>query len=93
LKSIVFVAAAVLLAGCDTEGWVPGVDSNGAGQTAAPETSSSETSGAPVNAHCDQVARQRAADARANGYTLEMEDTIYQGTYRDCVAWDSRHSR
>jgi hypothetical protein len=41
--------------------------------------------------HCKAVAHQRAADARANGYTFDMADVIYAGTYKDCVAWDSQH--
>ena len=45
----------------------------------------------PYDEHCKAVARQRAADARANGYSFDMADTVYDGTYKDCVAWDSQH--
>ena len=44
-----------------------------------------------INAHCQVVARLRAADARANGYSFAMAQTIYDGTYKDCVAWDLQH--
>jgi len=44
-----------------------------------------------VDAHCQAVAHQRATDARANGYSFGMAQTIYDGTYKNCVAWDSQH--
>jgi hypothetical protein len=45
----------------------------------------------PYDAHCKAVARQRAADARANGYSFNMADVVYDGTYKDCVVWDTLH--
>jgi hypothetical protein len=41
--------------------------------------------------HCKAVAHQRAADARANGYSFNMADAVYDGTYKDCVIWDTQH--
>jgi hypothetical protein len=133
VRTILFIAAALLLAGCDTgEGWVPGDDGKYAqepaerpssappaplvyappapalaqapvvqapptpipAQTPAIEAASATPPAIPlVNTHCQAVAHQRAADARANGYSFEMEDLIYDGTYKDCVQWDSRHGR
>jgi len=128
VRSILFVGAALLLAGCgDTgEGWVPGDDGKYEAPAARPapeplvqappapipQSPLVEAPPAPVpspppmqpasaspppiplvNTHCQAVARQRAADARANGYSFEMEDLIYDGTYKDCVQWDSRHGR
>jgi hypothetical protein len=116
VRTILFVAAAVLLAACDTgAGWVP--DDNGKYAHAPPPPRPNVVAQAPltspppsvpppeihrasiapappvplVNTHCQAVARQRAADARANGYSFEMEDAVYDGTYKDCVEWDSRH--
>lgn len=99
MRTIIFVAATLLLAGCETgEGWVPGLDAQAVQQpppqppqpsTPAPEEGAAAN---PVNAHCDAVARQRAADARANGYSFKMETVVYDGTYKDCVAWDSEHA-
>ena len=132
MRTILFVAAAVLLAGCDTgEGWVPADDGKYAQAPAerpapappaplvhappAPVIAQAPLVQAPpapflagppiqpasatpppiplINTHCQAVAHQRAADARANGYSFEMEDLIYDGTYKDCVQWDSRHGR
>lgn len=45
----------------------------------------------PYDAHCKAVAHQRSADARANGYSFAMADTIYGSTYKDCLAWDTQH--
>jgi hypothetical protein len=131
VRTFLFVAAALLLAGCDTgEGWVPGDDGKVSeapaerpspappaplveappapmpqsplvqappAQFPSPPPMQPASAGPPpiplVNTHCQAVARQRAADARANGYSFEMEDLIYDGTYKDCVQWDSRHGR
>ena len=45
----------------------------------------------PVDTHCRAVAHQREADARANGFSFEMSDLVYEGTYKDCVAWQTQH--
>jgi hypothetical protein len=42
-------------------------------------------------AHCKRVADQRALDAVSNGYDEEMEQQIFAGTYRDCMAWSAQH--
>jgi hypothetical protein len=93
LRIFIAVAAFLLLAGCETDEdfWRPyhylaGDERAGAEQNArATKTSRS------YDTKCVAVARQRALDARENGYDIDMENTIYQGTYKDCVAWDSRH--
>ena len=132
MNRAIFIAAALLLAGCETEdGWVPG-ESARTEQTQAlpvrstapviaqtpivapppiiasaapppvvpppppaapppPDDMTAATEPPPVDAHCQAVAHQRSTDARANGYTFEMAQTIYDGTYRDCIAWDSQH--
>ena len=45
----------------------------------------------PANAHCEAVARQRSLDAKANDYSIELEDKIYKLTYQECVHWDAEH--
>jgi len=57
---------------------------------AAPDVTAAETP-SPYDAHCKAVAHQRAADARANGYSFDMADAVYNGTYKDCVTWDRQH--
>lgn len=140
MRTVIFVAAALLLCGCDTgDGWVP---DESAGTVAAeppapvavasapapvavpprpvyappppvvaaaepvvppapfgapppPVPGSDELAAvaapSPYEQHCKAVAHQRAADARANGYSFEMADTIYDGTFKDCVTWDTQH--
>jgi len=102
VRTIALVAAALLLAGCEADdGWMPGDNPAVApappAETApamAPPPTADETPTGPVNAidaHCQAVAQQRAADARANGYSFKMESTVYNGTYQECVEWDARH--
>lgn len=90
VRTIIFVAAAILLAGCQTDDdfWRP------SHYFANEQHESTAAQAQPVDqidSHCQAVARQRAADARANGYSLDMEKTIYDGTYQDCMAWDTSH--
>lgn len=40
--------------------------------------------------HCGAVARERADDALANGYGFDIEASVYQETYDDCLAWRRR---
>jgi hypothetical protein len=35
---------------------------------------------------CQSVARERADDAVANGYSFNIEGAVYQETYDDCMA-------
>jgi hypothetical protein len=91
LRILVVAASLLLLAGCETSG--DGWRILGDQQARAVPTSGATTADRSFDAHCVAVARQRATDARANGYSIEMEDTIYQGTYKDCVAWDAQHAQ
>lgn len=130
VKTILFVAASLLVAGCETDsGWVPGetavseqphlaVPPRAAPApapvvTTAPPAIATPPAAPPpeppadvpqpqpqiasapvpnlVDAHCRAVAHQRAADAHANGFSFEMSDIVYDGTYKDCVAWASQH--
>lgn len=103
LRRVFFILTALLLAGCETgNGWVPGFDgapapretANANVQAPPPPMRRSVSTGQPTEAiveHCRNVANQRASDARANGYSLEMERFILDGTYKDCMAWDNQH--
>lgn len=44
----------------------------------------------PVS-NCESVAAARASDAAANGYDDDMQKTIHDGVYADCVAWNKSH--
>jgi hypothetical protein len=71
------LVATALLGGCGSESQEPPAIS---GPAAALGIS-------PEDVHCRAVARQRATDALANGYGFEIEDSVYQETYRDCMDW------
>ena len=144
MRTIIFVAAALLLCGCETgDGWVPGENPGteptaiahtapvavrvappvvastplvapapvvtapttvaarpvvAAAPVVAPESVASPVAEmtvaaapSPYEEHCKAVAHQRSADARANGYGFDMADAVYNGTYNDCLAWDTQH--
>lgn len=89
MRTFIAIAALVLLAGCESngDGWRAYHDMTGA----EPERATPVKTASTLDAHCVEVAKQRSMDARENGYSIEMEDTIYQGTYSDCAAWDAQH--
>lgn len=47
---------------------------------------------AAPDARCEAVARQRAADAAANGLDRETQEIVRHGAFADCLAWDTTHS-
>ncbi len=49
------------------------------------------TQTAADDARCRTAAAQREADARANGYSIELADQIYRGALLDCLAWVTAH--
>jgi hypothetical protein len=90
LRFAFICAVALSLAGCESDAdfWEPVVDTAfGPSEPVAP----TEVTAADVP-HCQAVAYARAADASANGYDDDRE-TIYSGTYAECVAWDRQHSQ
>ena len=40
---------------------------------------------------CNAVARARADDAAANGYSEELQQVVHDRTYADCTAWNAAH--
>jgi hypothetical protein len=46
----------------------------------------------PDEMHCRAVARERADDTLANGYGFNIEESVYQETYSECMAWRTRDS-
>ena len=76
IRLFLLAAAAGFLAGCGTEVQPPNVTGVDATQTIVPD-----------DAHCIAVARERANDALANGYGFQIEESVFQESYADCVAW------
>jgi hypothetical protein len=86
LRFVFIGALALSLAGCESDAdfWQP-VDN------AWPFGDSQPAPPAYDNAHCQAIAYERAADAKANGYDDESREIVYSGTYAECVAWDKQH--
>lgn len=47
---------------------------------------------AAVSDHCRKIAKQRAGDAAYGGEDPDTQEAVYNRTYADCVAWDSKHA-
>jgi hypothetical protein len=95
LRFAFICAVALSLAGCESDAdfLQPVVDAAfGPSQPIAPATpvAAAVTSD---DARCQAVAYARAADAKANGFDDDLQETVYSGTYAECAAWDSRHSQ
>jgi hypothetical protein len=46
---------------------------------------------ADTEAHCRSLATQRMRDSEANGYDADLQQQVFNGTWRDCMAWAARH--
>jgi len=79
IRFFLLAAATGFLAACGTEVQPPNVSGVDAAQALA-----------PVNAHCNAVARERADDALANGYGFQVEESVFQESYDDCMTWRAR---
>ena len=44
----------------------------------------------PGELHCRAVARERANDSLANGYSFDIEESVYRETYDECMSWRAR---
>jgi|SRR5580704_14954218 len=81
-RMIVFVAALNLLAGCGTDAG----SMRASNQLPAVSGDIVEHQPPPGDTHCRAVARQRADDARMNGYSFQIENSVRAEAYQDCVA-------
>lgn len=61
------------------------------GPPAVSAARSSAPPSAVVSARCKHLARLRAGDAAFQGEDPDTQEAVYNGTYRDCVAWDAAH--
>jgi hypothetical protein len=44
-----------------------------------------------VGAHCSSVAELRASDAASSGYESDMQQTVRESVYKDCMSWRVEH--
>jgi hypothetical protein len=94
LLRLLFVSAAILLlAGCDTDsGWRPHSDSATDEPRSAKPIRNAAKLANPNDSHCREIATQRADDAKDNRFNAEIQNLIYRGTYKDCIAWSAQHA-
>ena len=90
LRFAFLCAVALSLCGCESDAdfWQPVTDTGwlfGDAQPAVPVAAAYD------DAHCQAIAHERAADAKANGYDDELREIVYSGTYAECAAWDKQH--
>jgi outer membrane lipoprotein SlyB len=79
MRFILATALAVCLSGCGSTDWY----GNSADGSRAAAT-------AP-NVHCTNLAKQRAVDSSYEGEDPDTQRAVYDKTYSDCIAWDTRH--
>lgn len=79
VRFVFLAVTAGLLVGCATE----------TDQPAAGVEIPADGAATPDGAHCSAVARARANDALANGYGFQIEESVFQEAYQDCMAWRS----
>lgn len=46
---------------------------------------------AATDTHCKAVAGQRKKDAAVNGYDDDMQQHVFDGTYKNCLDWAAQH--
>jgi hypothetical protein len=44
-----------------------------------------------MNAQCSSVAQLRAQDAAAGGYDSDLQQTVHDGVFKDCMSWKTTH--
>ena len=89
----VCLIAVLLLTGCTDEDWdrilsYPAPADGGSRPSVAAASSISEA----ATASCARAARDRSSDVAVQGFTPEIQQSVYDKTYGDCVAY-SRKSR
>lgn len=47
---------------------------------------------AKMAAHCKGVARQRATDGGYMGYGEDLQEKVFNGTYANCMKWETAHA-
>ena len=52
----------------------------------------SQPSPATVSNRCRKLAKQRSGDAAYAGEDEKTQQSVYDRTYADCIAWDTRHA-
>ncbi|HEY0302416.1 MAG TPA: hypothetical protein VGC36_13810 [Rhizomicrobium sp.] len=95
---MVFSLAGLLLAGCSAVGW-----DSATGFAAKPDVKADAAAGANYAAFvngtgarpsadqkCNRIARERAFDVGNQGFDSDMQKTVYDRTYADCLAWAVR---
>jgi hypothetical protein len=56
-----------------------------------PQTSATLPPQQTAQAHCLVVAKHRADDAAANGLDRDTQKIVHDGTYTNCMNWETAH--
>jgi len=99
LKRILFAVAALSLAGCGIPEFFDRTFSPSGSQSGSPPANDRPAvavSGAPaippgIDTYCASLAKSRTEDAAINGYDDDTQRAVHDGTYKDCVAWQTTH--
>lgn len=99
LKRILFAVAALSLAGCGVPEFFDRTFSPSGSPPANDRPAvavSGASTGAPaippgIATYCTSLAKSRAEDAAINGYDDDTQRAVHDGTYKDCVAWQTTH--
>ena len=92
LRVLIVGAATMFLASCETDsGWRPHTDSALEEHLPAKPIRNTAKAADPNDSYCRGIANQRADDAKVNRFGADIQNLIYRGTYKDCVAWLSQH--
>jgi hypothetical protein len=59
----------------------------------APVAAQSVSAQPAAESHCLAVAKQRADDAAANGLDKNTRKIVYDGTYANCMTWQTAHPK
>ena len=93
MRTILLMAAALLLAGCSDVGLD---DVWGSAPSEAlpdkPLVASASVEPAAIEI-CNEAAQARSTDAARQGFDETVQRTVYNDTYADCVAWAQRRLR
>ena len=86
------LGAALLLAGCGAGDWLDDTPPPPAARNVFPPdkpvTSGYATVISPLpSSKCEATARQRAADTENQDFGPEVQQTVYDATYADCMKW------
>jgi hypothetical protein len=98
LRRILILAAALALTGCESLDFGsqdPSEFPAGANPAALPVKAQYQTAEVRpmARSNCEWAARKRAEDTDLQGFDPEIQQSVYDKTYADCMTWSQRLAR